>query len=107
ENANLGFPSLPNIAGLQSSVFSATSFITGTRTVDIWYDGPRHVRIAVPVSFGETDLRVNGNQVWLWNSHGQTATHFVLPAAPPLAKIQVPSARMRLFQQIHRPGLVL
>lgn len=81
ESANLGFPSLPNIPGLQSSVLSGASFITGTHTVDVWYDGPRRVRIALPVSFGETDLRVNGNQVWLWDSHGQTATHYILPAA--------------------------
>jgi len=104
ENANLGFPSLPNIAGLQSSVFSAASLVTGTHTVNVWYDGPRHVRIAVPVSFGETDLRVNGNQVWLWNSHGQTATHYILPAAP--ARVQIPSARMRLFKLAH-PRLAL
>lgn len=82
ESANLGFPSLPNIPGLQSSVLSGASLITGTHTADVWYDGPRHVRIALPVSFGETDLRVNGNQVWLWDSHGQTATHYILPAAP-------------------------
>jgi hypothetical protein len=82
ESANLGFPSLPNIAGLNATVFSAASWITGTHTVDIWYDGPRHVRIAVPVSFGETDLRVDGNQVWLWDSHGQTATRLIVPARP-------------------------
>ena len=80
ENANLGFPSLPDIAGLQSPLLSAAGLISGTHTVDIWYNGPRHVRIALPVSFGETDLRVNGNQVWLWASHGQTATHYILPA---------------------------
>jgi hypothetical protein len=91
EKANLGFPSLPDIAGLQSSVLSGAAFLTGTHTVDIWYAGPRHVRIAVPVSFGETDLRVNGNQVWLWNSHGQTATHYVLPALPTPAQIKMPT----------------
>ena len=80
QSANLGFPSLPNIPGVQSSVLSGASFLTGTHTIDVWYDGPRHVRIALPVSFGETDLRVNGNQAWLWNSHGQTATHYILPA---------------------------
>ena len=84
ESANLGFPSLPDIPGLQSSVLSGASFITGTHTVDVWYDGPRHVRIALPVSFGETDLRVNGNQVWLWDSHGQTATHYIFPTQPAL-----------------------
>src|SRR5215472_7742024 len=107
ENANLGFPSLPNIPGLQSSVLSGASFITGTHTIDVWYDGPRHVRIALPVSFGETDLRVNGNQVWLWNSHGQTATHYILPAAPSGAQIKrIKASRLRLFKQVH-PRLVL
>jgi hypothetical protein len=81
ETANLGFPSLPNIAGLSNSVFSATSLISGTHTVDVWYADSQHVRIALPVSFGETDLRINGDQAWLWNSHGQTATH-ILPPAP-------------------------
>lgn len=99
ESANLGFPSLPNIPGLQSSVLSGASFITGTHTVDVWYDGPRHVRIALPVSFGETDLRVNGNQVWLWDSRGQTATHYVLPAAP--GRVQI-----KRFRLTH-PRLVL
>src|SRR5262249_18139999 len=71
---------LPNIAGLSNSVFSAMSLISGTHTVDIWYADSHHVRIALPVSFGETDLRINGTQAWLWNSHGQTATHYLVPA---------------------------
>jgi outer membrane lipoprotein-sorting protein len=82
ETANLGFPSLPNVGGLNSSTLSALNWISGTHTVDLWAGGPRQLRVAVPVSFGETDLRVNGNQVWLWDSHSQTATHYVLPAGP-------------------------
>lgn len=81
ETANLGFPALPDIGGLSSSPMSAASLLAGTHTIQIWYAGPRHVRIALPVSFGETDLRVNGSQVWLWDSQGQTATHYVLPTA--------------------------
>ncbi|HWF82780.1 MAG TPA: hypothetical protein VN695_19560 [Streptosporangiaceae bacterium] len=96
ENANLGFPSLPNIPGLQSSVLSGASFITGTHTFDIWYGGPRKLRIAIPVSFGETDLRVNGNQVWLWDSHGQNATHYILPNRPAPTQVKLP-----------HPGLLL
>lgn len=78
ENANLGFPALPDIAGLPSSALSAASWLAGSHTVQVWYSGPGHVRIAVPVSFGETDLRVNGSQVWLWQSQGQVATHIIL-----------------------------
>src|SRR6266567_5995711 len=80
ESANLGFPALPDIGGPSSSPLSAASLVSGTHTIQVWYAGPRQVRIAVPVSFGETDLRVNGEQVWLWDSHGQTATH-ILPLA--------------------------
>src|SRR5215472_7207060 len=81
ESANLGFPALPDIAGSSSSPLSAASLISGTHTIEVWYAGPRHVRIALPVPFGETDLRVNGSQVWLWNSSGQTATHILPPVA--------------------------
>jgi hypothetical protein len=94
EKANLGFPSLPDIAGLQSSLLSGAAFLSGTHTIDIWYAGPRHVRIAIPVSFGETDLRVNGNQVWLWDSHGQTATHYVLPALPRPPQIKLAPVKL-------------
>ncbi len=88
ENANLGLPSLPNVAGLNSSTLSALSWITGTHTVDIWSGGPRQLRVAIPVSFGETDLRVNGNQVWLWDSRTQVATHYLLPAHPKAARVR-------------------
>ena len=81
ESANLGFPALPDIGGMSSSPMSAASLVSGTHTVQIWYAGPRHLRVALPVSFGETDLRVNGSQVWLWDSHGQTATHYLAPSA--------------------------
>lgn len=85
ENANLGFPALPDIAGLPSSALSAASWLAGSHTVQVWYSGPRHVRIAVPVSFGEADLRVNGSQVWLWQSQGQIATHII--AAKPAGQL--------------------
>jgi len=81
ESANLGLPAIPAIGGLSSSPLSLASLVSGTHTIEIWSAGPRQIRIALPVSFGETDLRVNGNQVWLWESSGQTATHFLAPAA--------------------------
>ena len=81
ESANLGFPALPDIGGMSSSPMSAAAFVSGTHTIQVWYAGPRHLRVALPVSFGETDLRVDGRQVWLWDSHGQTATHYVAPSA--------------------------
>ena len=80
ETANLGLPSLPSIGGLSSGPMSPMSLVSGSHTIQIWSAGPRHLRVAMPVSFGETDLRVNGNQVWLWESQGQKATRIVAPA---------------------------
>ncbi len=78
ENANLGFPALPDIGGMAPSPLSAASLISGTRAFQIWYAGPGKLRIAMPVSFGETDVRINRTQAWLWESQGQKATRFIL-----------------------------
>src|SRR5215472_14206046 len=84
EIANLGLPALPQVGALggQSGPASATNPLAGTTTVDIWYLNQRHVRIAEPAPLGESDLRLNGTQLWLWSSKTQTATHVVLPAGP-------------------------
>jgi hypothetical protein len=78
QSANLGFPALPDIGGMDSSPLSAASLISGTHTIQVWYGGPGKLRIALPVSFGETDLRVNKTQAWLWESQGQKATRFIV-----------------------------
>jgi hypothetical protein len=77
ETASLGLPDLPSSAS-PTSVFS---LLSGTHTVMVWYGGPGKVRIAVPVPLGETDLRQDGRQVWLWDSSSNEATHLVLPSA--------------------------
>jgi outer membrane lipoprotein-sorting protein len=82
ESANLGIPALPDLPGMSSSAMSPAALLAGSHTIEVWYAGPRYVRIALPVSFGETDLRVNGNHVWLWDSQGQKATRYALPALP-------------------------
>jgi hypothetical protein len=85
QSANLGFPALPDIGGMGSSPLSAASLISGTHTIQVWYGGPGKVRIALPVSFGETDLRVNRTQAWLWQSQGQKATRFIVSPPRPAA----------------------
>ena len=92
ESANLGFPALPDIGGMDSSPLSPTSLISGTHTIEVWYGGPGRLRIALPVSFGETDMRVNRTQAWLWESQGQRATKFILPRPRGIA---VPAGPMR------------
>lgn len=77
QTASLGLPELPSMSR-GSGVTS--SLLDGTQTIDIWYGGPKQVRIAVPVQAGESDLRRDGSTVWLWNSKNQTATQVTLPA---------------------------
>ncbi len=77
ESASLGLPDLPDNAG---GPFAALSWLTGSHTFKIWYADPAHLRIAVPVPLGESDLRLNGSSGWLWNSQSNQVTHLVLPA---------------------------
>ena len=77
QTANLGLPELPGVS--QTSGVTST-LLDGTQSVEIWYGGPKLVRMAVPVNAGESDLRRDGSTVWLWNSKTQTATQVTLPA---------------------------
>jgi outer membrane lipoprotein-sorting protein len=77
ETADLGLPQLPQIG---QSAGGTSSLASGTHSITIWYRDPQHLRIAEPVQAGESDLRLNGRVLWLWNSKTQTATRVVLPA---------------------------
>jgi hypothetical protein len=85
EVANLGLPALPQggAIGGQSGPADMTNPLAGTTTVNIWYRDPHHIRIAEPAPLGESDLRLDGTKLWLWNSKNQTATHVLLPARLP------------------------
>jgi outer membrane lipoprotein-sorting protein len=78
ESAALGIPDLPSVGS--GDPLSALSWLSGSHTVKIWYADPAHVRIAVPVQLGESDVRRDGRNVWYWNSQANQATHLVLPA---------------------------
>jgi hypothetical protein len=79
--ANLGLPALPQVGGISgpSSQVGSADPLAGTTTVSIWYLNQDHVRIAEQAQMAESDLRLDGTQVWLWNSQTQTATHVLLP----------------------------
>jgi outer membrane lipoprotein-sorting protein len=76
ESASLGFPDLPAV----HDPLSGLSWLSGTHTLKIWYADPAHVRLAVPVPMGETDVRRDGRNVWYWDSQTSQVTHLVLPA---------------------------
>ncbi|HEY7432027.1 MAG TPA: hypothetical protein VH641_14995 [Streptosporangiaceae bacterium] len=79
ETASLGIPQLPGAA----DPTSIASLLSGSHTLKIWYADPSHIRLAVPVTMGESDLIRNGSSVWIWQSSNNTATHLQFPAAPP------------------------
>jgi outer membrane lipoprotein-sorting protein len=76
QTANLGLPQLPALPQSDN-----TSVLTsGTQSINIWYADPQHLRVAVPVQAGESDARLDGRTLWLWNSENQAATKLTLPA---------------------------
>jgi outer membrane lipoprotein-sorting protein len=84
ETASLGLPALPDTGALGSAGSpSAASLLAGSHTVQVWYSGPDHFRLAVPQSMSEDDLIRNGSSTWLWDSAANTVTHVTLPASEP------------------------
>lgn len=87
-NSALGLPDLPG----ESSGMPISSLLTGSATIDVWYASPAQLRLALPVSLGETDLRVDGAQAWLWDSQTNTATHILPSAGAAGLRLAVPRA---------------
>jgi outer membrane lipoprotein-sorting protein len=85
ETAALGIPQLPG----SENPNSVTSLLAGSHTLKIWYDGPKKLRLAVPVLMSETDLIRNGTTAWLWQSNSNSATKFLLPAGRDHARMPV------------------
>ncbi len=84
ETASLGLPALPGVGALGSATpFSAASLLAGSHTIQVWYAGPEHYRLALPQSMSEDDLVRNGTSAWLWDSAANTVTHLTLPANAP------------------------
>jgi outer membrane lipoprotein-sorting protein len=101
ETAGLGLPDLPGSSA--SDPLSGLSLLSGSHTFKIWYDGPTRVRIAVPVTLGEADLRRDGRNVWLWDSRTGQAAHYVLPAAAAGSPVQeTPAQGAPTPQQVAR-----
>lgn len=94
QRADLGLPQLPLPGGQGSS--DLTSLISGNHTLRLWYSGPDKVRLALLGTLGESDVILNGTDLWTWSSKDRAATHRVLdrkrgPAARPGAS---PSATL-------------
>ena len=79
ETASLGLPALPSTG----DPASLPSLLTGSHTIRVWYSDAAHFRLAVPQSMSESDVIRNGSSAWLWDSTGNTVTHFALPPGAP------------------------
>ncbi len=78
QRADLGIPAIPGSGGGDSS--ELTSMLSGTHTLRVRYAGEDKTRLALHGTYGETDIFVNGTDVWVWSSKDKTATHRTLPA---------------------------
>ena len=72
QTASLGLPGLPEIPGMGGS--SPAALLAGSHELKVWYGGEDKVRFALPGRMSETDLIVNGDQVWMWQSDVNKAT---------------------------------
>lgn len=70
--SDLGLPEIPG-TGKGSSRLS--SLVSGSHTLRVWYSGPDKARIALLGTLGESDTIRNGNDLWMWSSESNTATH--------------------------------
>ncbi|MGJ6966279.1 LolA family protein [Streptosporangium sp. G11] len=72
QTASLGLPGLPGVPEMGGS--SPAALLAGSHELKVWYGGEDKVRFALPGRMSETDLIVNGDQVWLWQSDVNKAT---------------------------------
>jgi outer membrane lipoprotein-sorting protein len=91
QNADLGIPAIPG--GEDSPGGKLTSLLAGDHTMRVWLSGTDKVRIAqVDQQYAESDVIVNGRQVWTYDSQARTATHRTLSADQPAgASAKVPA----------------
>jgi outer membrane lipoprotein-sorting protein len=77
QKAELGLPALPS--GGSAAASELTSLLSGNHTLKVWTAGPDKLRVAVLDRMAETDVIVNGSDVWTYASQTNEATHRTLP----------------------------
>jgi outer membrane lipoprotein-sorting protein len=81
QTSELGLPQLPTVGpGSSASATSVLELLTGSHTARVYVDGPTNARLQVIDTLAERDVIRHGNDVWVYNSKGRTATHLTLPA---------------------------
>ena len=77
QQADLGLPALPTTGGADAT--DLTSLLSGKHTLKVWYAGPDKARFAlVDRPLSETNVIVDGSDVWTWSSAENEGTHRTL-----------------------------
>jgi outer membrane lipoprotein-sorting protein len=80
QSSDLGLPDLPSTGpSADSDAASTLELLTGSHTARVYADGASKQRVQVLDSLAERDVVRNGNDVWLYDSNKNEATHTTLP----------------------------
>jgi outer membrane lipoprotein-sorting protein len=75
------------------------SMLSGSHTIRLWYADPAHVRLALPVPLGETDVIRNGSTAWVWRSSSNSVQRITIPPRPVKPGTAAPGEKMPLTPQ--------
>jgi outer membrane lipoprotein-sorting protein len=80
--ANLGLPSVGLIpqSMVQGNVGTILGLLAGTQKANLYYNGPKSVRVQMLDDMSERDFIVNGQNVWFYDATKQTAQHVAFKA---------------------------
>jgi len=95
ESSALGIPQLPG----QQDPSSPLSMLSGSHTIRLWYADPAHVRLALPVPLGETDVIRNGSTAWVWRSSSNSVQRITIPPRSAMPGTVAPGEKMPLTPQ--------
>ncbi|MEK0157407.1 hypothetical protein [Arthrobacter oryzae] len=81
QTSQLGLPQLPKTGpSAGSDAASALELLSGPHTARVFMDGSSNMRVQVLDRLAERNAVRSGDQVWLYSSKDNTATHLTLPA---------------------------
>ena len=80
QTSRIGLPELPKTGPSAGGAASVLELLSGPHTARVFLDGPRNVRVQVLDRLAERNAVRSGDEVWLYSSRDNTATHLTLPA---------------------------
>lgn len=79
QTSQIGLPELPQAGPSSGGAASVLELLSGPHTARVFLDGTSKMRVQVLDRLAERNAVRSGNQVWLYNSKDNTATHLTLP----------------------------